>query len=74
MERNIDLTIRVNEDGFEIAVYEPESGECSQKSFSFSPDEHPEFDEFIGNEIYSWLGLWADTYRKEMTGNEEAHS
>lgn len=60
MQRTLELMIRLNDDDFEVDVYEPESGECSQMQFSFSPDEHPEFDKVIGEEIYSWVSLWAD--------------
>lgn len=61
MERNLELTIRMGEnDECEVDVYEPESGECKTIAFPFSPDEHPEFDAAVGNEIYSWLSLWAD--------------
>ena len=60
MQRNLDLAIRIKDGWFEVDVYEPESGECSQLNFPLSFDEHPEFDEAIGMEIYSWLSLWAD--------------
>ena len=60
-ERTLDLTIRfVDDDCFEIDVYEPESGEVTQFSHPLSFDEHPEFDAAIGNEIYSWLSLWKE--------------
>ena len=55
MEKNLELTIRMDND-----IYEPESGECSQIDAPLSFDEHPEFDKNIGDEIYSWLSLWAD--------------
>ena len=61
MERNLDLTIRfTNKDLFEVDVYEPESGHAMTFDFPFSPDEHPEFDRKVGEEIYSWISLWAD--------------
>lgn len=28
--------------------------------FTYSPNEHPQFDEAIGTEIYSWISLWMD--------------
>lgn len=31
----------------------------------YSPDEHPEFDTAIGEEIYSWISLWADQKEEE---------
>lgn len=60
IERHLDLTIRINDGEFEIDVYEPESGEVSQLQCPLSFDEHPEFDEAIGREIYSWLSLWSE--------------
>ena len=66
MEKNLELTIRMENDHIEIDVYEPESGECSQIEAPLSFDEHPDFDKTIGDEIYSWLSLWAD----ESAANE----
>lgn len=62
MQRVLELTIHLNDDDFEVDIYEPETGECSQmhSQFPFSPDEHPEFDKSIGEEIYSWISLWVD--------------
>lgn len=58
-QRYLELTIRMRDDGFfELDVYEPESGEVKQIETPFSPDEHPEFDQAIGDEIYSWLRMW----------------
>ena len=58
-QRYLELTIRMRDDGFfELDVYEPESGEVKQIEAPFSPDEHPEFDQAIGDEIYSWLRMW----------------
>lgn len=65
MQRLLEITIRLNEDDFEIDVYEPESGEVAQYQHQYSPDEHPEFDETIGNEIYSWISLWRDELEDE---------
>ena len=60
MERLLELTIRINEDDFEIEVYEPESGGFYRIQHPYSPDEHPEFDQAIGDEIYSWISMWKD--------------
>lgn len=60
LQRQLDITVRVNGEDFEVDVYEPESGEVSQFQFPFSPNEHPEFDAAIGNEIYSWVSLWME--------------
>lgn len=58
MQRNLDLTIRVNRDDFEVDVYEPESGEVKQFQFSYQPGTHPEFNQALGEEVYSWINLW----------------
>lgn len=61
MARTLELTINLHEDSFDVEVYEPESGEFFPlRDNPFSPDEHPEFDKAIGQEIYSWLTLWKD--------------
>lgn len=60
MSRVLELTIRLNGDDFEVDVYEPESGEVAQIQHPYSPNEHPEFDKAIGDEIYSWISLWAE--------------
>lgn len=65
MQRTLELTIRLNDDDFEVDVCEPESGEVAQMQFPYSPDEHPAFDQRIGEEIYSWLSLWADEKEDE---------
>ena len=65
MQRTLELTIRLNENNFEVDVYEPESGKVAQMQLPYSPDEHPEFDTAIGEEIYSWISLWADQKEEE---------
>lgn len=60
LQRELELTIRLNDDDFEVDVYEPETGMVTQFQHPYSPDEHPEFDKSIGDEIYSWLGLWRE--------------
>lgn len=60
MKRALDLTIHLDGNDLEIEIYEPESGETAHMRHPYSPDEHPEFDANIGNEIYSWISLWKD--------------
>lgn len=59
-QRNLELTIRFDDYHVEVDVYEPETGELSQLDYLLSFDEHPEFNQAIGNEIYAWLSLWMD--------------
>lgn len=64
--KELHVFIRLSDTGEIIAtVEEPESGEQTTFYNAFSPDEHPEFNEQIGNEIYSWLSLWADELADE---------
>lgn len=60
MQRNLELTFRMDKERVEVDVYEPESGEVSQFEFPLSVDEHQEFDKKIGDDIYSWLALWME--------------
>ena len=67
MERTLNLTIYLDDynKNVTVDVREPESGESGRIVTPFSPDEHPEFNERIGNEIYSWITLWADEMEEE---------
>lgn len=69
MERTLNLTIYLDDYNKYVTVdfQEPESGESSRIVVPFSPDKHPELNERIGNEIYSWITLWAD----EMDDGED---
>ena len=68
MKRNLQIEIDCrlhNCDGelegdVEVTIYEPETGDVVWDRIPYSPDEHPEFNEWIGNEIYSWISLMAD--------------
>lgn len=60
LERRLELTFRIDKEHVEVDVYEPESGEVAQFEAPLSGDEHPEFDQKLGDEIYSWLSLWEE--------------
>lgn len=59
MEHNLNVKIEFNLDGgdgmFVVTIHDNESGEWTSCDFPYSPDEHPEFDEWIGNAIYMYL-------------------
>ena len=57
-QRNLELTIRYDDDRFEVDVYEPQTGGIATIHAPLSFDEHPDFDQLIGDEIYEWLALW----------------
>lgn len=71
IERTLELTITLDEENVSCDVYEPESGECTTLKGSLSFDEHPEFNEAIGNEIYSWLSLWSDALKEQENAERE---
>ena len=63
MERPLTITITTNKDigTFDVDILEGESGIVDHiRDVPYSPDEHPKFDEAIGNEIYSWAMLMMD--------------
>ena len=56
MEMNLEIKlVKLNDSSFDIEIYEPESGDFTRKTFGYSPDAHPEFDDTLGHEIYSWI-------------------
>ena len=66
IEKNLNLSIiALGKDDISIRIYEPESGEESFVQCQYSPDEHPEFNEDIGNELYAWLSLWLNELDEE---------
>lgn len=71
IERTLELTITLDEENVSCDVYEPESGECTTLKWPLSFDEHPEFNEAIGNEIYSWLSLWSDALKEQENAERE---
>lgn len=57
VQRNLNLTIRPNERGFEMGIHEPESGEVAQLVLPYNCDE---IGTKIKNELFSWISLWAE--------------
>ena len=71
MERTLTLTITTNADigTFDVDILEGESGIVDHiRDVPFSPDEHPKFDEAIGNEVYGWVAIMMD---EEEENNDE---
>ena len=63
MTHSLDLHFKIWNDErgfFDMIICEPKSGFAAKWEFPLSFDEHPEFNEWIGNEIYSWIAIWAD--------------
>ena len=65
MERNLEVRLIFVDDIAEVQVCELESGDFVRNVFPFEPLEHAEFNEWIGNEIYSWLELMNETLHDE---------
>lgn len=60
--KTLTLTLKTTGRFDELTVdfLEPESGEESRITVPYSPDEHPEFNERIGNEIYWWVNEYME--------------
>ena len=65
MERTIKtLTLILSADDYSVkaTMYDPNDGNSANVEAPYFPDEHPEFDELIGNAIYKYfiefLGEW----------------
>ena len=68
IEKTLQLTLRLNENGwFDVDIYELESGSSFQLNHPYCPDEHPEFNEDIGDEVYSWLGIMVEDLEAQLT-------
>lgn len=66
MERNLSITLHVDDkDNYHIDIYETETGDHVSKTVYYEPTEHPEFDTWIGNEIYSWFELMTEELEDE---------
>ena len=60
MERTLTVTITTNPGigTFDVDILEGESGIVDHiRDVPFTPDEHPQFNDAIGNEIYSWIQI-----------------
>ena len=71
MKRTLTVTIETNYYGntFNVGVLEGETGCTAEfKDLPFKPHEHQEFDEQIGNEIYSWV---IDAFEYDEAEEEE---
>ena len=56
MERELKIIVGLDENyNVDVRVKDVETGFTNFCHVPYSPDEHPEFNEWIGNEIYSWL-------------------
>ena len=61
IKHQLQLYVTVKNGIIHTLVMEPESGLVYEFTDPFSADEHPEYNERIGNEIYSWISMWAES-------------
>lgn len=64
-KRTLTLDLWIEDDNAMVEILEAETGDHVGIVIPYSPDEHPEFNERIGNELYSWLQLLADDIEQE---------
>ena len=57
VQRNLNLTIDLRENGFEVTIHEPESGETNQFTLPYNREE---IGWGIQDELFSWISLWAE--------------
>lgn len=62
--RSLDVTLTYNNGVVTAQIHDTESGLSTTIENAYSPDEHPEFDEAVGREFYSWLSLMAEIEEK----------
>ena len=65
MERTIKtLTVILSkdEDNVTATFYDPGTGNASKIIAPYSPDEHHEFNERVGNELYWWIDEYVKTH------------
>ena len=55
ISRTLEIDIDMDTDGCRVTVTDNETSDYVSYDVMFEPDEHPEFNEWIGNEIYSWM-------------------
>lgn len=61
MRRELSITLCIDdEDNYTVEIYEGETGDHVSKTVDYDPTEHPEFNEWIGNEIYSWFEIMTE--------------
>lgn len=60
MKRTLELTIDLHEENFSLDIRDPDS--CIHNEFSFFYSRHDllDFNQTVGEEIYSWISLWRD--------------
>ena len=64
--KTLTVVLSKSNDTVTATFYEPDTGDVSRVITPYSPDEHQEFNERVGNELYWWI----DEYVKKHSGKE----
>ena len=60
MKRTLELTIDLHEENFSLDIRDPDSCIHNEFFFPYSPFDLADFNQTVGEEIYSWISLWQD--------------
>lgn len=61
LEKTLEVRlVSIDDNTFAVDVSENESGEFINKLFHYKPYNHPEFNEWISTELYSWVEIMQD--------------
>lgn len=71
ISRDFDLWMECDGKTIEVTVYDRDSDSRKEIVFPYSPGKHPEFDEALGNEIYSWAEMLMDVAEAEAENGEQ---
>ncbi len=52
----------IKNDVFNIDIFDSETGDVVHKEIDYSPSVHPEFDNWIGSQLYGWAEMEQETY------------
>ena len=67
--KELILNVRITDAGRLITtVYDPAGRGQTTLYNEYSPDEHPEFNERLGNEIYSFVESWLSETESKVRG------
>lgn len=64
-KRTLSIDLWIEDDNAMVEIVEGETGDHVGIVVPFSPFEHPEFNEQVGNELYSWLEMLAEEAEQE---------
>lgn len=63
--KTLTVILSMNDSTVTAEFYEPDTGDSSRVVVPYSPDEHSEFNDRVGNELYWWIDEYVNTHRTE---------